>query len=71
MLVRHLCVLHVSFWCLEPCIFWFDCLLYAPWAQLRKGAQRPHYDNDDDDDDDDDNDDDDDYDDLLLFPSLS
>ena len=43
MLVRHLCVLHVSFWCLELCVFLFDCLLYAPWAQLRRCTQRPHY----------------------------
>ena len=35
MLVRHLCVLRVSFWCLELCVFLFDCFLYAPWAQLR------------------------------------
>ena len=41
MLVRHLCVLHVSFWCLELCVF--DCLLCALWAQLRRGAQRKHY----------------------------
>ena len=43
MLVRHLCVLHVSFGCLELCVFSFDCLLYAPWALLRKGPERPHY----------------------------
>ena len=30
MFVRHLCVLRVSFWCLELCIVSFDCLLYAP-----------------------------------------
>ena len=42
-LVRHLCVLRVSFWCPELCVFLFECLLYAPWAQLRRGAQRPHY----------------------------
>ena len=43
MLVRHLCVLHVRFWCLELYVFLFDCLLYMPWAQLSSGAQRPHY----------------------------
>ena len=43
MLVRHLCVLRVSFWCLELCVFLFDCLLYAPWVQLRRGAQRPYH----------------------------
>ena len=43
MLVRHLCVLHVRFGCLELCIFLFDCLLYAPLAQLRGGTQKPHY----------------------------
>ena len=43
MLVRYLRVLHVSFWCLELCVFLFNCLLYAPWAHLRRGAQRPHY----------------------------
>ena len=30
MLVRYLCVLRVSFWCLELCVFSFNCLLYAP-----------------------------------------
>ena len=30
-------------WCLELCVFLFVCLLYAPWAQLRRGAQRPRY----------------------------
>ena len=25
------------------CLFLFDCLLYAPWAQLRRGALRPDY----------------------------
>ena len=60
MLVRHLCVLFVSFWCLELCIFFFDCLLNKPLAQLRRGAQTPHSSSssssssDDDDDDDDD-----------------
>ena len=43
MLVRHLCVQRESFWCLELCVFLFDCLLYAPWAQSRRGTQRPHY----------------------------
>ena len=43
MLVRHLCVLRVSLWRQELCVFMFDSLLYAPWAQLRRGAQRPHY----------------------------
>ena len=43
MLVRHLCVLRVGFWCLELCVFLFNCLLYAPWAHLRRGAQKPHY----------------------------
>ena len=38
MLMRHLCVVH-----LELCVFLFDCLLYTPWAELRRGAQRPHY----------------------------
>ena len=42
MLVRYLCVLRVRFWCLELCVFLYNCLLYAPWAQLRTGAQRPH-----------------------------
>ena len=42
-LVRHLCVLHVGFRCLELWVFLFECLLYAPWAQLRRGARRPHY----------------------------
>ena len=42
-LVRHLCVLRVRFWCLELCIFLFECLMYAPWAQLRRGTQRPHH----------------------------
>ena len=42
-LVRHLCVQRVSFWCLELCVFLFYCLLHAPWAQLRRSAQRPHY----------------------------
>ena len=36
-------MLHVCFWCLELCIYLFDCLLYAPWAQLRRGPQKPHY----------------------------
>ena len=36
--MRHLCVVH-----LELCVFLFDCLLYTPWAELRRGAQRPHY----------------------------
>ena len=35
-------MLRVSFWCLELCVFWFDCLLYAPWAQSIRGARRPH-----------------------------
>ena len=43
MVVRHSCVLCVIFWCLELCVFLFDCLLYTPWAQLRRGAQGPHY----------------------------
>ena len=45
MLVRHMCMLRVSFWCLELCVFFFDCLFYVPLglAQLRRGAQRPHY----------------------------
>ena len=34
MLVRHLCVLRVKFWCQEICVFLFGCLLYAPCAQL-------------------------------------
>ena len=41
MLVRHLCVQRVNFWCLEQSFFLSDCLFYAPWAQLRRGAQRP------------------------------
>ena len=41
--MRHLCVLRVSFGCLELCVFLFERLLYAPWARLRRGAQRPHY----------------------------
>ena len=32
-----------EFWCLELCVFLFECLLYSPRAQLRRGAQRPHY----------------------------
>ena len=40
--MRHLRVLRLGFWCLEVCVFLFDCLLYALWAQLRRGAQRPH-----------------------------
>ena len=43
MLVRYLSVLHVSFWCLELCLFLFNSLLYAPWAHLRRGAERPDY----------------------------
>ena len=50
MLVRHLLVLRVSFLCLELCVLLvsgtvrpFVWLLYVPWAQLRNGAQRPHY----------------------------
>ena len=35
MLVRHLCVLCESFWCLELCVFLFDRLLYAPWVALK------------------------------------
>ena len=42
-LVRHLCVLRVSFLCLELCVFLFDCLLYAPWAQLRMGTQKTSF----------------------------
>ena len=30
MLVKYLCVLRVSFWCLELCVFLFNCLLYTP-----------------------------------------
>ena len=40
MLVRHLCVLPVSFLCLELCIFLFDCLLVHALGSIEKGCSK-------------------------------